>query len=323
MEVSRGAAARRALVVLCAGTVLSLLAAGAAGGGRPARDGHSVDGHRPSVSAATLRASRHVVFPQLLRLVDRSRSIRLPDGRSVPRPVTTLIRYPRSGRGPWPLIVFGHGFASTPHIYRRLLDAWAHAGYVVAAPIFPLGNADALGGPNRADLPNQPADMSFVITWLLSASASPTSPLHGLLDPTRIAVAGQSDGAMTAFATAYEQGFRDKRVDAAVILSGARLGAAATSFPHSPPLLAIQGTDDHVNAPGNATVLYRAVARPKFLLWLRRAGHLPPYTTPSRGLATVEHATIAFLDHYLGDRPLTELRDAADRYGDGSLAADP
>jgi hypothetical protein len=61
-------------------------------------------------------------------------------------------------------VIFGHGFAVTPGIYTPLLQYWARAGYVVAAPIFPLGNANAPGGPNESDLVNQPRDMSFVIT---------------------------------------------------------------------------------------------------------------------------------------------------------------
>jgi fermentation-respiration switch protein FrsA (DUF1100 family) len=275
------------------------------------------------VVAAAAAGAYGDALPSTLRLVDQSRSVRLPDGRSAPRTLTTVLRYPSGGSGPWPLIVFGHGFASTPQVYGRLLDAWAKAGYLVAAPVFPLGNADAPGGPDRSDLPNQPRDMSFVITQLLAASASPASPLYGLVDPARIAVAGHSDGAMTAFAAAYERGFRDRRIAAAIILSGARLGGAETRFPHSPPLLAVQGTDDDVNSPANANVLYGAVARPKFVLWLRHAGHGPPYTIPSRALATVERATIAFLDHYLLDAPLSDLRRAATSYGIGVLTAAP
>ena len=79
--------------------------------------------------------------------------------------------------GPFPLIVFGHGFAVTPAPYAALLRAWARAGYVVAAPVFPLGNANAPGGPNERDLVNQPRDMSFVITriWRPAAARSGSS----------------------------------------------------------------------------------------------------------------------------------------------------
>src|SRR5215469_452782 len=125
----------------------------------------------PASSHAGLRTG----LPTVLHLVDRSRTIRLPGGKRVPRPVTTYLWYPppSAGGGPWPLVVFGHGFATTPFRYRRLLQAWAAAGYLVAAPVFPLGNAHAPGGPDENDIVNQPRDMSFVITQLLAASASP------------------------------------------------------------------------------------------------------------------------------------------------------
>jgi len=310
---------RIAVVVVGACATASLLAAGGA------RGGGAVGTARTYAASplAVRRTGSSGGLPGVLRLVDRSRSIRLPGGHRVPRPVTTYLRYPPGRSGHWPLIVFGHGFASTPQTYRHLLDAWSRAGYLVAAPLFPLANADAPGGPDRDDLPNQPRDLSFVISRLLDESASPQSPLYGLIDPSRIAVAGQSDGAMTAFAAAYEPRFRDSRVAAAVILSGAPLGNPRRLPRRSPPLLVVQGTADRVNDPANATVLYDEVAPPKFLLLLRHAAHLPPYTIPSRGLATVERATIAFLDHYLGEGPLDALPGAAARYGIGLLTSDP
>ena len=110
---------------------------------------------------------------------------------------------PQRAAEPFPLVVFGHGFTLTPAPYSRLLEAWARAGFVVAAPRFPLENAQAPGGPDESDLINQPADMSFVISKLLSASSRPGGQLQGLIDPQRIAVSGHSDGGETALAVAY------------------------------------------------------------------------------------------------------------------------
>jgi predicted dienelactone hydrolase len=263
--------------------------------------------------------------PSVLHLIDRSRTIRLPGGRRIARPVTTYLWYPpaASGNGPWPLVVFGHGFATTPSRYLRLLRAWAAAGYLVAAPVFPLGNADAPGGPDENDIVNQPRDMSFVITRLLTESASPTSPLHGLVDRTRIAVAGQSDGAETAFATAYQRPWNDRRVRAAVILSGAELGGHVRLVSHTTPLLAVQGTADRINPPIYTRDLFRAVPRPKFLFLLHGAGHLPPYTEPGSRLAAVERVSIAFLDHYLRDGRLQEIARAAAPFHEDALTSRP
>src|ERR1700693_3647757 len=160
------------------------------------------------VSAASPPPSRassgvHVLRVRLFRFVDHSRTIRLPGGRRVPRSLETVVRYPAAGNA-YPLIVFGHGDTLTPARYARLLRAWTEAGYVVAAPVFPLENAAAPGGPNESDLINQPEDMSFVITRLLALSAQTNSVLYRKIDPSRIAIAGHSDGAETALAVAYD-----------------------------------------------------------------------------------------------------------------------
>jgi predicted dienelactone hydrolase len=285
--------------------------------------GVALSAQAASSPAETL--GRRAVLPSVLHLVDKSRKIRLPDGREVPRPVTTYLWYPPSAdrTRPSPLVVFGHGFATTPFRYRRLLRAWAAAGYLVAAPLFPLGNAHAPGGPDESDIVNQPRDMSFVIGRLLAASASPASPLHGLVDPGRIAVAGQSDGAETAFATAYQRPWHDRRVRVAVILSGAELGGRVRLVSHTVPLLAVQGTADRINPPVYTFHLFHAVGRPKFLLLLQHARHLGPYTLPGARLAAVEQVSIAFFDHYLGTGSLRAIARAAAPFRSDTLTSDP
>jgi predicted dienelactone hydrolase len=253
--------------------------------------------------------------------VDRSRTIRLPDGRDAARTLATVVWWPASG-GPHPLLVFAHGFALTPADYAPLLRAIASAGYVVAAPIFPLTNTRALGGPNEADLINQPRDVSFVITKLLALNGS-SSRLRGAVDPSRIAVAGQSDGGITALAVAYDTRSRDRRIRAAIIMSGAR-PAGFGSFPRDgPPLLAMQGTADPLNAPATTAAYFALAYRPKFLLWLLGASHRPPYTDEQPQLGIVERSLVAFLDHYLEGRPLAAFRRAARRPGLTRLVADP
>jgi predicted dienelactone hydrolase len=277
-------------------------------------------------SAFAAPAARRQALPSVLRLVDTSRAIKLPGGKREARPVTTDLWYPpaKDGSGPFPLVVFGHGFASTPFWYRHLLRAWADAGYVVAAPVFPLGNENAPGGPNEQDIVNQPRDMSFVITRLLALSSSSSSPLYGLIDPARIAVAGQSDGAETAYATAYESPWRDRRVRAALVLSGAILGPRRYVEHTGVPLLAVQGTADRINPEIYSLDLFRAAGRPKFLLLLDGAGHLPQYTKAgTQRFAEVVRVTTAFLGHYLGSGPLAAISAAAGRLESAQLTADP
>jgi dienelactone hydrolase len=257
----------------------------------------------------------------VVRYVDDTRTVDWPGEGDVPRTIPTVIRYPVSApgaldvwgaqpaSGPFPLVVFAHGFAVTPGTYQALMRAWVQAGYIVAAPFFPLTNANAPGGPDESDLVNQPGDMSLVITRVLAASAQGHGVLAGLVNPSRIAVAGQSDGASTALDTADDHRAPDRRVDAAVILSGADL-PGMDSFPFavgSPPVLAVQGTADKSNLPVSTYRWFRLARSPKFLLTLVGAGHLSPYRTQPQ-LGIVQRETIAFLDRYLRHLPGARAR---------------
>ena len=271
-----------------------------------------------ALAFAAAARSEPAVHLRTLRLVDRTRAAHFANGTSGPRVLVTEVRYP-SGRGPFPLVVFAHGFALVPDTYARLLDAWTRAGFVVAAPVFPIESANARGGPSQSDLPNEPRDLSFVLSRLLA----PGSPVRRLIDPHRIAFAGQSDGGIAALAASYDRRYRDRRVDAAMILSGAPFAGFTAPPAGAPPLLAVQGTADPFNAPATTASYCRLMRRPKFLLWLLGASHRPPYTTDDRYLGVVERTTVAFLDRYLRRGPLRPLLAAGARPGVARLVAAP
>jgi poly(3-hydroxybutyrate) depolymerase len=189
----------------------------------------------------------------------------------------------------------------------------------VAAPAFPVEAATAPGGPDEADLVNEPRDIHFVISRLLAR----TSPVRSLVDPRRIAVAGQSDGAVAAFSAAYDPRYRDPRIDAALVMSGSPLAGFTAPPPGAPPLLAVQGTADPLNGPATTARYFRLMGRPKFLLWLLGATHLPPYTTGDRWAAVVDRTTVAFLDHALRGAPLARLLHAGAEPGVARLEAEP
>ncbi|MHB8533480.1 MAG: alpha/beta hydrolase family protein [Solirubrobacteraceae bacterium] len=310
---------RRLLVV-----VLLALALGAVGAFGALGTGSSHPG-RGSKSAAAYGATSTAIAPaqqppagafptvgiRSLRLYDRSRGRLLVTQLLYPavarHPVNAEVGAPARA-GPFPLIVFGHGFAVTPSPYRPLLARWVRAGYVVAAPLFPRGNEHAPGGPYEPDLPNQPQDMIFVIQTLRRLAAA-GGQLAGLLS-ARVAVAGQSDGGDTALAAAFDPAYHSPRIDAAVILSGAEDPFAARVRPRpGTPLLATQGTADTVNLPSETFAYFDAAAPPKYLLLLEGAEHQAPYTQRGAELDAVARTTTAFLDRYLRGEsgPLAKL----------------
>jgi dienelactone hydrolase len=214
---------------------------------------------------------------------------------------------PPDGSGPFPLVVFAPGLNEDPPPYQPLLHDWAQAGFVVAATTFPVTSPSVPNaGDKERDLPNQPYDVAFLIDSLTAATGNPSDPLHNMIDPAEIAVAGQSDGGNTVVATGYNTAYQDHRVKAAVVLSGARYGyPGGTWFPAgSPPLLATQGTADTINPPALTNDFFTNDPQPdKYLLCLRGAPHLDPYVARNNYEHVVAQVSISFLDAELYHQP--------------------
>jgi len=213
---------------------------------------------------------------------------------------------PDLSHGPYPLVVFAHGFAVTPQTYGALLARWASAGYVVVAPAIPLLNGDAPGGASHADYgaPNI-ADLDFVVGEALRRSATPGDPLAGLLDPNRVAVAGHSDGEVLAYALGLEACCRDPRVKAVIAMAGNLANAQVLPSATGVPILHI--LDDHdPYDPYPASIAFdrEHLPAPHDLLTLVSADHLPPFSQPTDPhFDLVTRATLDFLDATLKDRP--------------------
>ncbi len=190
------------------------------------------------------------------------------------RTLVTTVWYPAresaggSGNGPYPLIVFAHGLGGSPQEYAQLLRSWAGAGYVVAAPLFPLSSSKTPGGPDEGDIGNQPGDMSFVIGQVLKASATPDVALSGLVDPNEIGAAGHSNGAITTLGLVANSCCRDSRVMAAVVMAGTTegLGSGSYNLADAPPLLVVQDLHDGIVPYADAVTIFNQARGPKALL---------------------------------------------------------
>ena len=185
----------------------------------------------------------------------------------------TTVWYPSAARPGqrFPLVVFAHGFDARPAMYARLLRAVAAAGFVVAAPLFPISGAGLPGSPREDDVPNQALDLRAVIDTMTATGGASRWPAS-LVDPTRIAVSGHSDGAETAAASVLIRADQDPRIDAAVLLAGQVPNWGAIQ-PSAVPTLVVQGDADTINPPALSQQLYQRLRRPKAYLDVVDAGH--------------------------------------------------
>ena len=239
------------------------------------------------------------------------------------RVIPVTVRYPIAGEvsgtetpeapaqsGSFPLVVFAHGFDVSADTYAILEHQLASAGFVVAAPDFPLTSSAFPGPAIEGDIANQAADVSFVVTSILDPAQVP-EPLQGAIDTTRVGVIGHSDGGVTAAAVAYNASVADPRIGAAVILSGAEAWYGGDWFTtSSPPLLAVHGTADEVNSFASSTTLFDGATGPKMLVAVDGGSHLGPFTSDPAEPDISNLAADFFHDHLEGDTTAAGRLDA-------------
>ena len=279
----------------------------------------------PTATAGPAAASVHTFQ---MTLVDGSRPT---DGTaSAPaqagRTLITTITYPVGVQRPMPLVVLAHGYSGHPDKFTQLISAWAAAGYVVAAPVFPLTSNLAPGSGTAADVGNQPADMSFVIDEVLKMSRPKSgSPLAGLIDKRHIGVAGLSLGGSTVYGLLFDSCCHDTRIDAAVLMSALPYpftdGKAA--WRHVPTLLVHSDADTKWYPVSERT--YPLLATPKWFLTLHGSTHSAPFEdTPDPADDVVRTSTIDFWDRYLKGQESAQTRifNAVAAYGQADLEHD-
>jgi len=221
----------------------------------------------------------------------------------------------RSG-GPYPLVLFSHGYAVTPDFYAELLARWAAAGYVVAAPTYPLLSG-VPAGPSHADYVQVFTDARFVLGKVLADSGTNggAHPLAGAVDPARVAAAGQSDGEITAYGLGFLQCCRDARVKSVVAMAG-NLGNINNPIRRDSgiPVLHLLGEADELQPYAGAIEWDRDnLTAPRWMLTLLGGAHAPPYRSPADArFEGVVETTTAFLDGTLKDHP--ERLAAIDQY---------
>ena len=256
---------------------------------------------------------RYAVGTESVTFVDASRSTSANgDFAGAPtRTFPTQIWYPATGdagaalqsgappdraHGPFPLVFFAHGYAVTPTFYEALIERWAAAGYVVAAPTFPILSGTP-GGASHTDYEKTFDDASFVLGKVLGLVAP--DPLAGVIDGTRVAATGHSDGEITAFGVGFLRCCRDPRVKSVIAMAG---DLSNINNPidagNGVPILHIMETNDEFD-PYDHTIAWDRdnLSPPRWMFTLVEAGHAPPYTQANNPFfPMVSTVTIDFLD---------------------------
>lgn len=176
--------------------------------------------------------------------------------------------------GPYPLIVFAHGFSAFRRQSASYAQHLASHGYVVASPDFPGTTLTAPGGARLYGLLDQPADVSFIIDALLVKSADGESPLGGTIEPEAIAMTGHSLGGLTAMLTAFGER-ADGRIDAILPISppACFLPADFSEARHVPTMV-VGGANEQIVSPSWIAYAYEIAPTPKYFVSIAGADHV-------------------------------------------------
>jgi len=178
--------------------------------------------------------------------------------------------------GPFPLVLFVHGFGTSRRQSIFLTQALASAGYVVVAADFPFTASSSPGGESDLHVEDQTEDLQFLADQAAALAGDAKDALHGAIDPSQgYAVVGHSTGGTVALLAAYGAG-HDDRLRAAVSISGDSCFFAPSFFEtRSVPLLALTGSRDLlVPPPDNIRRTYELAAAPKVYASIVGGNHL-------------------------------------------------
>ena len=206
--------------------------------------------------------------------------------------------------GPYPLIIFAHGFSAFRRQSASYAQHLASHGYVVASPDFPGSFIGAGGGARIYAVLDQPADVSFVIDELLGREGEAGWSLNGVIDHETIGMTGHSLGGLTTMLTAYGER-RDPRIDAIAPISPPACFlpddlAAGVSL----PAMIVGGSKELIVPPSWIRQAYEIATPPKYYADIIGADHirfadiditddkLPGIVDQASGGTTVEDAGV-------------------------------
>jgi dienelactone hydrolase len=219
----------------------------------------------PVDPSATVGHANYVI--NLLRWFTGSPTAPIPAGlpKTLPTTLATdaYMNVPIAKQGPFPVVLFSHGYGGYPEQSSFLTDHLATWGFVVVAPDHRSRDLKAVIGNTVGQGQNDIADLTQALAVAHFDNADPGYLLHGKLDLTRVATLGHSAGGQAAIT------FGDNKAVKTYIA----LAPSGGTPPKGKPGLIMQGTADKVVNLGGTEKLYATLASPKRLILVDRAGH--------------------------------------------------
>jgi len=164
-----------------------------------------------------------------------------------------------SAAGPYPVVIYSHGFGGHRDVAIFLTAHLASHGFVVASPEHIHRNLPAQAfGTAEFDPEKDQADVAGTLAVLVSS-------LGGAADTSRVGVIGHSAGARTAL-----DALANDSVLAAIPLSG---GGDAPPEAADKPILVVAAELDLTVPVENSLASYHSATGPKTFVNLARAGH--------------------------------------------------
>ena len=215
---------------------------------------------------------------------------------------TTVAAYadpPASSKGPFPVVLFSHGYGGERLYYSSLLAGIASWGYVVvSADYLERGlAAQALQSKARPSATDDTAIMDASLTAVEHASSDPSSPLASSVDATKVAAVGHSAGGGTAFNALAAPALK-------TAVGWAPVGPTGT--PSSKPVMLIVAKGDNVVTPASVKKTYQALTGPKVLVEISGAGH-NTYTDICEGIRSGGGLITYAIDAHLVSPSLAKL----------------
>ncbi|MFN8037493.1 MAG: dienelactone hydrolase family protein [Acidimicrobiia bacterium] len=178
-----------------------------------------------------------------------------------------------SRKGPFPLVLFSHGYASFRDQSTFLTEHLASWGFVVAAPDHLERGLASVLGEVPANKKTDAEVLRATVDLLRAENARKGSRLHGEVRKGKIAVTGHSAGGFASIAFGAQPDVVTYVALSAGAGSGSDTGQTVSGLPKKPSMF-VTGAADTIVPLTEVQPTFDAAPAPKRLVVLGNAGHL-------------------------------------------------